>query len=185
MYHPEDAPRNMASEFHFTGDIKRMPEFTAPKLGIFDNRATIDAEIPAKADGVLYALGGFSGGVTCYLKENILYYEYNLFEVERTVIKSKSKLPAGKAKIEIEFTRKPHSSGLGHLHAGEVVVKSNGKEVARGTIPTLATLAFTANDCFDIGTDEGSPVSLDYYHKAPYKFNGKINIVDVVYMKGK
>lgn len=185
MYHPEDAPRNMANEFHFTGDIKRMPEFTAPKLGIFDNLATINLELPAKANGVLYSLGAFSGGVTCYLKDNILYYEYNLFEVERTIIKSKSKLAAGKAKIEVELKRKPHSSGLGHLHSGEVIIKSNGIEIARGTIPTLATLTFTANDCFDIGTDEGSPVSLDYYHKAPYKFNGTINTMDVVYIKAK
>jgi arylsulfatase len=185
MFHPEDAPRNMASEFHFTGDIKRMPEFTAPKVGIFNNHATIDAEIPSKANGVLYALGGFSGGVTCYLKDNTLYYEYNLFEVERTVIKSKVKLPAGRAKIEVDFQRQPHKSGSTHLHAAEVVITSNGTEIARGTVPILATLAFTANDCFDIGTDEGSPVSLDYYHKAPYKFNGTIHTMDIVYSKAK
>ena len=162
-----------------------MPEFTAPKLGIFNNHATVSAEIPSKANGVLYALGGFSGGVTCYLKDNILYYEYNLFEVERTVLKSKSKLPAGKAKIEIELLRQPHKSGSSHLHAGEVIIKVNGSEIARGTIPTLATLTFTANDCFDIGTDEGSPVSLDYYYKAPYKFNGTIQSMDVIYTKSK
>ena len=41
-----------------------MPEFTAPALGNKNNLVTIDAEIPANANGVLYALGGFSAGLT-------------------------------------------------------------------------------------------------------------------------
>jgi hypothetical protein len=31
----------------------------------------------------------------------------------------------------------------------------------------------------DIGTDLGSPVSLDYFDRRPFAFNGKINTVDV------
>ena len=50
----------------------------------------------------LYALAGFSGGVTCYVKDGFLNYEFNLFEVERTKVKSSGKLPVGKAKIEVE-----------------------------------------------------------------------------------
>jgi len=181
LYHPEDAPRNMANTFHFTGDINRMPEFTAPKIGIFANHILVDAEIPAKANGVLFSLGGFSGGVTCYVQNNLVHYEYNLFEVERTKFSSKTKLASGNTKIEVELVQHPHASGMAHLHAGEVIIKANGKEIIRGTVPTLATLTFTANDCFDIGLDLGSPVSEEYYEKAPYKFNGKINTLDVKY----
>ncbi len=59
----------------------------------------------------------------------------------------------------------------------------NGKEAASGVVPVSAPLLFTANDCLDIGTDLGSPVSLDYYDKAPFKFNGKIEKVQVKYVK--
>ena len=45
-----------------------------------------------------------------------------------------------------------------------------------------APLAFTANDCLDIGTDLGSPVSLDYFDNAPFAFNGKIDEVKVKYL---
>lgn len=183
MYHPEDAPRNMANEFHFTGDINRMPEFTAPKIGTFPHTAQMELNVPAKANGVLFALGGFSAGVTCFMKDNVLYYEYNLFEIERTKFASKAKLPPGQTKLEITFQHKPHKTGLAHLHAGEVVIKANGREVIRGEIPTLAMLAFTANDCFDIGTDQGSPVSLDYFEKAPFRFNGDIQKMDIAYLK--
>ena len=44
-----------------------------------------------------------------------------------------------------------------------------------------APLLFTANDCFDIGLCLGLPVSLDYYDKAPFRFNGHIDRVHVAY----
>ncbi|MNS24551.1 hypothetical protein D3C72_564010 [compost metagenome] len=98
------------------------------------------------------------------------------------MISSKTKLPKGKTTIEIAFKPKPSTVNKG-LHAADIIITANGKEVARGEIPTLITLAFTANDCLDIGCDLGSPVSLAYYEKAPFKFNGVINTVDIKYSK--
>jgi hypothetical protein len=37
--------------------------------------------LPTNANGVLYALGGFSGGLALYVKDGVLSYEYNLFEL--------------------------------------------------------------------------------------------------------
>jgi len=44
--------------------------------------------------------------------------------------------------------------------------------VAKGQVKVSAPLAFTASDCLDIGSDLGCPVSLAYYDKAPFRFNG-------------
>ena len=139
-------------------------------LGNKPNVVTIDADIPEKANGVLYALGGFSGGLSLYVQDGVLSYEYNLFELQRTHIRAKEKLPPGKAKIEVE-TSYVEPKPAGPL---KVVIKVNGKEAASGVVPVSAPLLFTANDCLDIGIDLGSPVSVDYYDKAPFKFNGKI-----------
>jgi hypothetical protein len=57
----------------------------------------------------------------------------------------------------------------------------NGQTAAEGTVPISAPLLFTANDCLDIGIALGSPVSLDYCEKAPFKFNGTIEQVRVKY----
>jgi arylsulfatase len=38
---------------------------------------------------------------------------------------------------------------------------------------------FTASETFDVGTDLGSPVSLNYFDRRPFAFNGKIKTVDV------
>ena len=70
------------------------PEFCAPALGTKNNTVTIDADLPANANGVLYALGGFAGGVTCYLDDGYLCYEYNLFIISRTKLHSVDKLPS-------------------------------------------------------------------------------------------
>ncbi len=176
--HPEDRISTPYKEWTFSGSIIRMPEFTAPKLGNTANVVTIDADIPANANGVLYALGAFSGGLTLYVKDGKLAYEYNLFEIDRTEIRANDSLPTGKVKIEVVSATNTKQAG-GPM---SVTLKVNGNVVAQGTVPMTAPLFFTANDCLDIGTDLGSPVSLEYFDQAPFAFNGKIHEVKVKYM---
>ena len=179
VFHPEDAPSTPYTEWTFSGPITGMPEFTAPKIGKFDNTVSMEVEVPADANGVLYALGGFSGGLSCYVKDGVLCYEYNLFEIDRTHIKAKDKLPTGKVQIEVE-------SKLAGPKPGsplDVTLKVNGTVVAEGRVPITAAVGFTANDCLDIGSDLGSPVSVDYFDQAPFAFNGKIGTTKISYPK--
>jgi arylsulfatase A-like enzyme len=178
VLHPEMRLAPPYREWNFTGDINRMPEFTAPALGNKPNVITIDAVIPDNANGVLYKLGANSGGLTCFVEDGVLCYEYNLFIIQRTKIRANEKLPIGKVKIEIETSYVVLRPG-GPL---KVTMKVDGRAVAEGTVPISAPLAFTANDCLDIGIALGSPVSLDYRDKAPFKFNGIIEQVHVKYM---
>jgi arylsulfatase len=157
-----------------------MPESAAPKLGKNSSVVNMELEVPKKANGVLYALAGFSGGITCYIKDNYLYYEFNLFEVERTKLRSNAKLAPGKATIEIESTLKDRIGG-----PMEIVMKVNGKEVGRKTVPRAMSLHFTSNATFDIGQDLDSPVSLDYFDQAPFKFNGIIGETKIWYTSKK
>ncbi|MCG2462313.1 arylsulfatase [Flavobacteriaceae bacterium F89] len=179
IYHPEDAPATPYTDWTFSGRIERMPEFTAPKLGKFDNDVSMEITVPENANGVLYALGGFSGGLSCYVKDGYLSYEYNLFEIDRTHIKAKTKLPTGKVLVEVVsrlVAPKPGSPM-------DITLKVNGKEVAKGRVPITAPLVFTANDCLDFGSDLGSPVSIDYYDQAPFEFNGTLGTSKVWYPK--
>ena len=178
IYHPEDAPATSVTEWTFDGPMTRMPESIAPKLGKVDSLVSMDVDVPANANGVLYALAGFAGGLACYVKDGILSYEFNLFEVARTKIKAKDKLAAGKAKIEVE-------SKLAGPIGGpmNVTMKVNGQVVAQGQVPAAMSLHFTSNETFDIGSDVGSPVSLDYFDKAPFAFNGTIGTTKISYLK--
>jgi arylsulfatase A-like enzyme len=178
VYHPELRIAPRYTSWTFPGAITRMPEFAAPALGNKDNIVTVDADIPDHPAGVIYALGGFSGGLTVYVKDGLLSYEYNLFEIARTHIKAKDKLPAGKARIEVE-TSYVEPRPAGPLN---VVLRVNGEEVASGVVPISAPLLFTANDALDFGIDLGSPVGIEYFDQAPFKFNGEIMGAQVEYL---
>lgn len=179
--HPEQRISTPYTEWTFSGDTVRMPEFCAPALGNRPTIVTIDAVIPEHANGVLYKLGANSGGLTCFVDEGVLCYEYNLFIVQRTKIRSHEKLPTGNVQIVVETAYLVPRPG-GPL---KVTLTVNGKLYAEGTVPISAPLLFTANDCLDIGIALGSPVSLDYHEKAPFKFNGTIDQVHVRYVAAK
>jgi arylsulfatase A-like enzyme len=171
--HPEDRIASPYKSWRFDATTNRMPEFTAPGLGRQSNRAMIDVEVGKDASGVLYALGGQSGGLTLYMDKGQLVYEYNMMIIERYTAKSEGKIAAGKHKIEVDTTiAKPGGQA-------DVVLKVDGKEIARTTVKRTVAAAFTASETFDVGVDLGSPVSLDYFDRAPFKFDGKIEKVTV------
>ncbi|KAF4531385.1 hypothetical protein B566_EDAN019521, partial [Ephemera danica] len=73
--HPEDVIKSPYKSWTFSQSSRRMPEFSAPGLGKTGNKVVIDLDVPAKANGVLYALGGSGGGLTVFVKDNKLTYE--------------------------------------------------------------------------------------------------------------
>ena len=177
VFHPELRITPPYRQWDFPGAITRVPEFCAPKLGNTNNTITIRRRTSRGRQGVLYALGGAAGGVTCYLDDGFLCYEYNLFIISRTKIRSSTKLQAGPATIVVE-TRFAEPRPAGPL---DITMRVGGDVLAKGRVPISAPLLFTANDCFDIGVCLGSPVSLDYYDKAPFPFDGQIDRVRVAY----
>ena len=102
-----------------------------------------------------------------------LVYEYNMLIIERTTAKSEGKLAAGTHKVEVDTSIvKPGAPA-------DVVLKVDGKEVAKTTVKRTVPAAFTASETFDVGVDLGSPVALDYFDRAPFQFDGKIGRVQV------
>lgn len=177
VYHPELRIAPPYREWEFAGDMVRMPEFCAPALGNKNNTVIIDTDVPAGANGVLYALGAAAGGLTCYLDDGYLCYEYNLFILTRTKIRSADRLPAGRTTITVA-TNYAVERPAGPL---DISIDVDGVTVAAGQVPVSAPLLFTANDCLDIGTCLGSPVSMDYRERAPFPFEGRIHGVRVAY----
>ena len=135
-----------------------MPEFTAPGLGRESSVVTVDAQFGENASGVLYALGGSSGGLVI---------------IERTTARAREKLAPGKHRIEVDTTiAKPGGPA-------EVVIRVDGKEAIRTTVARTVPAALTASETLDVGIDLGAPVSLDYFDRKPFPFNGRIDRVTV------
>ncbi|MDA0947653.1 MAG: arylsulfatase [Planctomycetota bacterium] len=172
-YHPEDRVATPYSSWRFDANTRRMPEFTAPPIGKQTNHVRAEVELGEGASGVLYALGGASGGVTLYLDEGELVYEYNMLIIERTKVRSETRLAAGRHTIEVSETiPKPGAPAA-------VVLRVDGEEVARATVERTVPGAFTASETFDVGADLGSPVSLDYFERAPFELDGTIDKLTV------
>ncbi|TDR93055.1 arylsulfatase [Enterovirga rhinocerotis] len=177
LFHPEYSPRNPAKEFFYTQDVIELPEFNAPKLGSASTLVRMEVELTPKSQGVLYALGAYSGGISLWIDKGKLSYEANIFQVERTRIETSEPLPQGRVTIEVESIRRE-----GPATPMDVVIRIDGKDVAKGHVPRTPSLYFTTNDTFDIGRDSFSPVADDYFDRAPFQFNGDIGRVHIKYL---
>ena len=109
-----------------------MPEFTAPGLGRESNTVQIDLNVPDRANGVLYALGGSGGGLTLYMQDGHLVYLYNMMIIEQYTGRSPEPLPPGKHAITVQTT----IPGPGK--PGKVAVSVDGKESF--TVPLARTV---------------------------------------------
>jgi len=173
--HPEDRLKTPYTSWVFDQATTRMPEFTAPGLGRESSHVAIDAEFGDDASGVLYAMGGASGGLSLFMDGGQLVFEYNMMIIERYTARSAQKIPGGRHAIEVEtafMDKRPLSPAI-------VVLKVDGVEVARTTVQRTVPAAFTASETLDVGVDLGSPVSLVYFDRRPFRFDGKIGKVEV------
>nr|WP_315230661.1 hypothetical protein [uncultured Flavobacterium sp.] len=175
--HPEDAISSPYTSWVFDENTERMPEFSAPGLGKKSNKVVVDMEVKDNASGVLFAMGGDGGGVTCFMENGKLVFEYNMLIIERYLAESNQKIPAGRHTVEL-LTAIPKPGG-----PGTVTITVDGKPYAVCEIKRAVPAAFTASETFDVGKDLGGSVSMRYHDKAPFKFEGKINSVKVDLIK--
>ena len=145
------------------------------RLGI--DHAVISAELPERASGVLYCIGGISAGFTVYMDEGFLKAEYNAMTLNRFKVSSDRPLDAGAATIEVDFRYdSPEREG-----PATVTFTVDGEQVGQGRIGRSVPGVFTASETFDVGMDLGSPVSLDYHERAPFAFDGTIEKIHIRY----
>ena len=178
FYNSSEMPSSPLHEWTFYEGQTRIPEGLAPKfVSGRSTLAVIDAEIEKDAEGVFFAVGGISAGFTVYMDKGFLKAEYNAMTMNRYKIASKSAIPTGKVKIEVatKYDTKER------LAPATVTLKVNGKQVGQGRIERSVPSIFTASETFDVGVDLGSPVALDYFDKAPFRFTGKIEKIYIKY----
>ncbi len=171
--HPEDVVATQYASWTFGPNTRRMPEFTAPGLGKKNNRVEVELSVDESASGVLYALGGAAGGLTCYMEDGYLCYEYNLMIIERYTVRSSKPLQPGQHSIVVDTSLPKPGGPL------TVVMSVDGQQVAAMTTKRSVPAAFSASETFDVGVDLGSPVSRVYDERRPFKFDGTISRVQV------
>ena len=134
---------------------------------------TIETTLDLKGteQGVIVACGGLNGGYTLFIADHKLHYDYNYFNSQRYSIVSPV-LPTGKVDLEFKFIKTGMLEGTGELYV-------NGKKVAEGPIDKTVPGSFSLSETFDVGVDNGTPVSNSYKTKDHFPFTGQIDKVTI------
>ncbi|MBO2656070.1 arylsulfatase [Shewanella algae] len=168
------------TKFSYTASVTRVPEGSAPPVYQRDHRidAYVNVAKGQKADGVLMAMGGSSAGLSFYADNGKLVYGYNFFGKGYYAIESDSAIPAGDVKLSAVYKQEPFRY-LQDFNGGTVDLYINDKKVGSGKVEKAVPVRFSATETLDIGVDLGAPVMPDYAEKAPFKFDGTIQKVDL------
>jgi len=168
LLNPSEMKRSTNTEWTLYEGMTRIPESQAPNVRNGNLRAEIEAQVPRNANGVLFAMGGYAGGVSLYAYDGELRYEYSSLLLRRTKI-DVGRLPVGEVQIVMEMRTPPERAA-----PAELTFWINGNEVARGTVERTIPGGFTASETFDVGMDTSSPVADAYFDRAPFAFNGTL-----------
>jgi arylsulfatase len=165
---PQEMKRSTNTEWTLFGGITRIPESQAPNVRNGNLRAEIEATVPSGVNGVIFAMGGYAGGVSLYALDGVLYYEYSALLLKRDRIEV-GRLPAGEVTIALEM-----KTPLQRAAPAQLTFWINGEEAATGTARRTVPAGFTGSETFDVGMDTSSPVANDYFDRAPFEFEGTL-----------
>jgi arylsulfatase A-like enzyme len=170
-----DLPRGRTTMTFYPG-MTHLMEMTVLNVKNRSHTITAEVEIPEEgANGVIIAQGGRFAGWSLYVKDGVVKYVHNYFDVEYSYVEATEKLPTGSVNIRYHFDfdgGQPGAGGAGTLHVNE-------KVVAEGRISHTVPFIFAADETLDVGVDGAAPVTDDYPEGEANQFTGVINWVRI------
>jgi arylsulfatase len=157
-----------AADRHYTylPPMSPLPAQVGASLGgrSWDMQATVDR--PAGAGGVLYASGTENAGISLFVQDDRLVFDYNCFG-EHHVVESTTTVPVGKCLLGVRLRREGKS--------GYAVLVIDGEESGRVELPFVMRMMSSTGP--SIGFDHGSPVSERYAGAFP--FEGDLERIEI------
>ena len=179
VFRPDLMKSTTLSEWVFDADDDRIAEAMAPKfLSGYSSRSTVRFSAGPDDSGVLFCVGGITGGFTVYMDDGLLMAEYNTSGIERTTAMSEAKITPGDHEAVIELVMDSDR----YRCPARLTIELDGVPVASARIPRTVPAMFSFSETFDVGKDLGSPVSLAYAHRKPFVFTGTIDSVRCSYL---
>jgi arylsulfatase len=168
-------PRSAHTHFEYLAGTENIPPTVCPQ--IFNRSYTVSADLKVPetgAEGVIMANADYLGGYALYVEDKKPRFTYSFMGIKNFTSTSSDDLPTGKVNLRYEFVSdKPGQPGAG----GTSKLFLNGKQVAEGQIEHTMAQLTTSYAGFDIGKDNGLPVSRSYESKLPFAFTGEIDKV--------
>jgi arylsulfatase len=155
--------------------MRRLQENVFINIKDKSHSVTAQVELPdAKAQGVIIAQGGSTGGWSLYAHKDRLKYCYNVCGALYFYVTAEKTVPAGEHQVRMEFTY----DGGGYGKGGNVELYVDGAKVGEGRVERTHPFTFSLDETADVGMDLASPVSQDY-GPSDNAFNGKVNWVQI------
>ncbi len=142
-------------------------EASSPPVKNRSHTITASLVTGGKTNGVIVACGGYFGGYTLYVKNNVLAYTYNYLDENYYTIRAKKPLTPGKHEVKFVYEKLAGFKGKGTLYV-------DGAEVGQGTIDKIELGKYSISEPFDVGVDNGGSVDRKAY-TSPFKFSDTLN----------
>jgi arylsulfatase len=163
------------TEFTYTAPITGIPQATAPSILNRSFTVTANVEVPnAGGEGMLTTTGGRFGGWAFYVLKGKPVFVYDLLDLARERVESKSFLSPGSHTVVFDFTY----DGPGFGKGGTGVITVDGVETARQKMAKTIPFLLEAGESFDVGSDTGTGVE-DNDYQPPFPFTGTLNKLTV------
>ncbi len=145
-------------------------EAASPPVKNRTHTITASLETDGDTDGVIVASGGYFGGYSLYVKNNVLTYAYNYFDETYTRVRSSVPLSAGKHEVKVEYEKQEGDA------AATVTLAIDGAQVGKGSLAAVELAKYSISEPFDVGADNGGAVDRKSY-AGPFRFSDTLDFV--------
>jgi len=166
---PRPGSPHAVEEYVYRLPMSHMPAETAPPTGGRNWTVTATVLVPVgreAVEGVLFARGSSNVGLSFFVKDGRLEFEYNALGTRHRA-SGPVNLDRGRHELAARFERR----GEG----GTLTISADGRDVGSVEVPRLVRLLGSTG--LDIGQDRLSPVADDY--EPPFAFTGLVERVVV------
>ncbi len=122
------------------------------------------------SEGVLFSIGGRFAGLSLYVKDKHLIFDYNLFNMKHYRVSSINEVPEGEATLGFEFEKTGRWKGEGRLFI-------NGNEEGSVDMSFTVPARYSFEEGLEVGQDPQTPVTDDY--QSPFKYTGDLEKVEM------
>jgi arylsulfatase len=155
--------------YTYRPDVEKIMEPDIPDTHNSSYTITAYVEIPESgAEGVLFSIGGRFAGLSLYIQDSHLVFDYNFLGLRHYIVTSDDEVAAGQSTLSFAFDKTGPYQGEGTLFI-------NGKEQGKVSMPRTVPKRYSFEEGLEVGKDPQTPVANSY--NSPFPFTGKLEKV--------
>ena len=162
----ERGPHHPSRTYVYYPPMSAIPPQAGAAIGGRSWDLSANVELQAGQGGVIFATGTENSGLSLFIKDGILHFDYNCFN-DHTLVTSTKPVPLGASHVALRFER----TGRG----GTATLLLDGDECGSAEIPFVMRVISSVGS--SVGYNQGSPIC-DLY-ESPFTFTGKLNKVEI------